>query len=66
MLERLGGREFVIARANLAMMLLERQRPGDQDEAAALLCAALSDAQTMEIPEAETIRAMMTRYGIDE
>ncbi len=63
--ERLGDvRSLVRARANLALIHLDRGHPGDPEAAAELLRLALRDAEAMRIPEAEQIRAIQKKHGL--
>ncbi len=57
--QRLGGRDLVIGRGNLAMTLLIRNTPGDREKAQQLLCSALADARRMQLPEAAQIEAIV-------
>jgi tetratricopeptide (TPR) repeat protein len=52
---------LVFARMNTAWMLERRNAPGDRAEARQLLHQALESAESMRIPEAETIRQMLAR-----
>ncbi len=63
--ERLGDvRSRAAARNNIAVNLLARLHPGDRDEAAGLLRLALADAISMQIPEADVIRAILQEHGL--
>jgi tetratricopeptide (TPR) repeat protein len=54
--ERLGDlRELMVGRTNLAILLQERNHPGDRDEALSLLHQALQTAQQLNLPEAALI-----------
>ena len=59
-LEKLGDvRSLLVGRANLAITLMHRRQPGDQDEARALLNLALQDAARLHLPEKETLRKLL-------
>ena len=58
--KNIGG----VARANLALNLLDRAAPGDRDKARGLLCLALADARRLRIPEAGQIEAILQRHGL--
>jgi hypothetical protein len=62
--ERLGGRDLVTGRGNLAITLLTRNTPGDREEARGLLCLALADARQMQLPEAAQIEAILKQTGL--
>jgi len=51
-------RLLLVGRANLAMYLQSRNRPGDRAEARRLLLLALAAAEKLRVPEAEQIRAL--------
>ncbi len=58
--ERLGARrEILVARANIALTLIDRNAPGDRDEAIRLLYLALEDARDMRLPEAGQIEGIL-------
>jgi 3',5'-cyclic AMP phosphodiesterase CpdA len=58
--ERLGDvRSLLVGRANLAIGLVQRDGPGDRDEARSLLQWALDAAQKMQLPEAKTIQGIL-------
>ena len=62
--ERLGAtRDLLVGQAKLALILLERNTPGDRDEAAELLRQAHAAAERMGIPEADQIRQIQDREG---
>jgi hypothetical protein len=62
--ERLGARrDILVARANIALTLLDRDAPGDRDEAIRLLNVALEDARAMRLPEAEQIEDILRAIG---
>jgi hypothetical protein len=62
--ERLGDvRGLLVGRANLAVNLIQRNAPGDRDEAARLLVLAKDAAERMRIPEAEQIRRIQQHFG---
>ena len=64
MYERLGAtRDLLVGQAKLALILLERNTPGDRDEAAELLRQAHAAAERMGIPEADQIRQIQDREG---
>ena len=69
--ERLGDvRSLLVARANLAITLLESGREAELPGIFELLQQALSEAERLRLPEAETIREMITQifgdggYGV--
>ena len=63
-LERLNDkRGLLVARANLAIGLLTRDRNGDRERAISLLKAAHGSAFEMRIPEAEQIAGILRRIG---
>ena len=63
--ERLGDvRGGVVSQANLALILLSRNAPGDREEAAALLRRAHDAAERMRIPEAAHIRAVQQEHRL--
>ena len=62
--ERLGGRDLVIGRGNLAITLLTRNTAGDREEARDLLCLALADARRMQLPEVQQIEAILQQTGL--
>ncbi len=65
--ERLGiGRELVGGRINLVVELLQRNAPGDREEADRLLRLALADARRLKLPEAERIRQLRRAIGLPE
>lgn len=58
--ERLGAtRDLLVGRANAALTLLERNAPGDREEAAELLRQAHAAAEKMGIPEAGQISRIL-------
>ncbi len=62
--ERLGDvRSLLVGRAKLALNLIQRNGPGDRDEARSLLEWALAAAQKMQLPEADTIRGILDEMG---
>ncbi|MEX1367867.1 MAG: hypothetical protein AB1Z98_32360 [Nannocystaceae bacterium] len=64
--EALGDRrELLVSRANLALHLLARNAEGDRRRAESLLRLALQDAEAMRLPEADTIRAIMSNQGFE-
>lgn len=64
--ERLGDvRARAVGRANLARNLLARGLPGDREQAAGFLRAALADADAMAIPDARTIREILASIEQD-
>jgi hypothetical protein len=63
-IERLGGRDLAVGRANLAITLLTRNTPGDREEARGLLCLALADARQMQLAEAAQIEAILKQTGL--
>jgi tetratricopeptide (TPR) repeat protein len=64
--ERIGARrELAIGRANLALLYLGRQEPGDRERAAELLRLALADARAMQIAEVDTLEAIMRKLDIE-
>ncbi len=63
--EKVGDvRELLVARANLALLLLSRAKPGDREAAADLLHLARDAAQALRLPEAEQIRRIQERHGL--
>ncbi len=63
--ERLGDvRSLLIARANIAMALLDRGHAGDRAEAADLLGRALAEAERLRLPEAGIIREILERHDL--
>ncbi|MGK3960966.1 metallophosphoesterase [Sorangium sp. So ce1667] len=63
--ERLGDvRSLLDIRATLALVLLDRNAPGDRVEAANLLKLAYSAAADLRIPEASQIRQVQAHYGL--
>jgi hypothetical protein len=63
--DRLGDvRSILVCRANIALLLLSRNRPEDRTEAADLLRLALRAAEAMGIPEAAQIRAFQSNYNL--
>ena len=63
--ERIGAtRDLLVGRANLALMHLERNQPGDREKAAELLRLARAAAEAMGIPEAEMIRGIQQEHGL--
>lgn len=56
---------LVRCRMGLASAYLQRGRPGDRKEAADLLRLAGAAAESMRIPEAETIRAVQQGAGLE-
>ncbi len=66
-LERLGNARWLVTdRHSLSRYLLQRNRPGDREEAERLLELALAAAEEMRIPEAGQIRAIRERAGFAE
>ena len=64
-LERLGDvQSLLVARANLAINLLQRAAPGDRERARELLTLALADARRLGIPEAGQIEAIMQQHKL--
>jgi tetratricopeptide (TPR) repeat protein len=58
--ERLQARrDLLIDRVNLAAHHLRRAQPGDRETAVSLLTLALAAAESMRLPEAETIRSRL-------
>lgn len=49
---------------DLARDYLDRGRPGDREEAQRLLHSALRSAESMGIPEIQTIRALLLEHGL--
>ena len=66
--ERLGAvRSLLVGRANLAMTLVQRGRPEDRPEIRTLLQQALSEAERLRLPEADTIRGLIAQiFGDDD
>jgi hypothetical protein len=62
--QRLGGRDLVIGRGNLALTLLIHNATGDREETRGLLCLALADARQMQLPEAQQIEAILQQTGL--
>jgi tetratricopeptide (TPR) repeat protein len=63
--ERLGDEfSLVRARARVARWLLQRNAPGDREEAAELLRQAHAAAEKMGIPEADQIREIQKSAGL--
>jgi ATP/maltotriose-dependent transcriptional regulator MalT len=58
-------RVLVWMHRDLATILLERNAPGDRDEAADLLRQAHATAERMGIPEAGEIRSIQEREGLE-
>jgi tetratricopeptide (TPR) repeat protein len=64
--ERLGDvRSRLVCQANIAQALIARGQSGDRDEAGRLLAEARAAAERLRIPEAEQIRAIQERLGLD-
>jgi tetratricopeptide (TPR) repeat protein len=62
--ERLGlARDLAVGQLDLALLLLRRNREGDRPAAIALLHMALTKAEWMRLPEAETIRLELRALG---
>ena len=59
-------RSLLIGRANLAQFYLVRQAPGDREAAAELLRLARSAAESLHIPEAQQIRALQQKAGLED
>ena len=57
-------RELLVARANLAINLLQRDAPGDRDRARDLLTLALADARRLGIPEAGQIEEIIQQHNL--
>jgi len=54
--DKLGAeRDILVCKANIAIVLLKRNGPGDRKEAKALLQQALATATKMQLPEAAAI-----------
>jgi len=65
--ERLGDvRSLLVGRTNLALSLLVRASDGDREEADQLLQLALTEAERLHLPEAERIRAIRKRAGLQD
>jgi 2-hydroxychromene-2-carboxylate isomerase len=65
-LQKLGDqRGLLVGQACLALSYLARNAVGDLQEAKALLRAAWADAVQMKIPEADQIRAIQRRHGLE-
>ena len=63
--EQLGDvRELLVARANLALSLLQRGEPNDREEAQSLLLQALREAARLRLPEAGQIIQILAREGM--
>ena len=59
--EKLGARrDILVCEANIAMVLLERKRPGDPLEAERLLRRAQAEAEAMKLPEATMIQGVLS------
>ncbi|HYN19918.1 MAG TPA: metallophosphoesterase [Thermoanaerobaculia bacterium] len=56
--------ERLVAWAKMALTYLERAQEGDRERANELLCKALMDADRLQIPEADQIRAILQRHGL--
>jgi tetratricopeptide (TPR) repeat protein/predicted phosphohydrolase len=64
--EKLGDvRSLLVARANLAQLYLQRAHADDRQRAAELLRMALRDAEALRLPEAEQIRQLQRRFGLE-
>ncbi len=60
--ERLGvQRDILVAQANIALLLLQRDAPGDRAEAIHLLNLALDAARRMRLPEAAQVEAILAQ-----
>jgi len=55
----------MVCKANIALALLQRNAAGDRAEAAVLLDEALDWAQSLRLPEAEQITAIVKEHGLD-
>jgi tetratricopeptide (TPR) repeat protein len=63
---RLGDvRSRLVCQANIALTLVARGQPGDRDEIARLQAEARAAAEGLGIPEAEQIRAIQRRLGLE-
>ncbi|WP_170182896.1 hypothetical protein, partial [Zoogloea ramigera] len=63
--EHLGDvRSALIARANLALNLLQRAAPGDRERARDFLNLALADARRLGIPEAGQIEEIIQQHKL--
>ncbi|WP_313915762.1 metallophosphoesterase [Tahibacter sp.] len=64
--ERLGDvRSLLVGRTNLAMALAKRGRPEDGPEILTLLQQALTEAERLRLPEANSIRSLIARNSRD-
>ncbi len=64
--EKLGStRDLLVARANLALIQIERDQAGDRSDAGELLEQALEAAERLRIPEADQIRNLMKAHHLE-
>jgi len=60
--ERLGDvRDLLVGRAKLAINLLQRDAPGDREEARQLLTLALEAARKLRLPEEQILEQWLSR-----
>ncbi|SEH07604.1 tetratricopeptide repeat protein [Candidatus Venteria ishoeyi] len=63
--EKLGDvRSLLITRAQLAMLLWQMDARKNSQRVQELLCLALTDAQRLQIPEAEQIKTVLAQMGL--
>lgn len=64
-LDQLGSAyDLIFAQEGLAMLILERRQPGDQEQAAKLLSHSLEAAQRLQLPVADRIRSVLAKHGL--
>lgn len=60
------ARDLLIGRTNLAFTYLKRGQPGDREKAAKLLHLALAAAESLHLPDADTIRRILRDHNLGD